>query len=74
MREPVATAIGLINSSRGAKVAIDVPSGLDPLTGEASSAAVRADLTVTLHRAKTGLRGKDEYTGVLIAVPIGIRE
>jgi ADP-dependent NAD(P)H-hydrate dehydratase / NAD(P)H-hydrate epimerase len=74
VREPVATAIGLINSSRAARVAIDVPSGLDPLSGEAGSATVRADLTVTLHRAKTGLRGKDEYTGELIAVPIGIRE
>jgi len=74
VREPTATAIGLINSSKATKVAIDVPSGLDPLSGEASSATVRADLTVTLHRAKTGLRGKDEYTGELIAVPIGIIE
>ena len=74
VREPVATAIGLINASEAAKVAIDIPSGLDPLGGEAGSATVRADVTVTLHRPKTGLRGKDEYTGELIAVPIGIRE
>jgi ADP-dependent NAD(P)H-hydrate dehydratase / NAD(P)H-hydrate epimerase len=74
VREPVATAIGLINASKAAKVAVDIPSGLDPLSGVSGSATVRADITVTLHRAKTGLRGKDEYTGELTAVPIGIRE
>jgi ADP-dependent NAD(P)H-hydrate dehydratase / NAD(P)H-hydrate epimerase len=74
VREPVATAVGLINASEAAKVAVDIPSGLDPLSGEAGPATVHADITVTLHRPKTGLRGKDEYTGELIAVRIGIRE
>jgi hydroxyethylthiazole kinase-like uncharacterized protein yjeF len=73
-REPVASAIDLINASRAARVAVDIPSGLDPLCGVSGSATVRADITVTLHRAKTGLRDKDEYTGEVIAVPIGIRE
>ncbi len=74
VRQPMAAAIHMINSSRAVKVAVDIPSGLDPLSGEAGPATVRADLTVTLHRAKTGLRGKDEYTGEVLAVPIGIRE
>ncbi|MDA4113791.1 MAG: NAD(P)H-hydrate epimerase [Thaumarchaeota archaeon] len=74
VRQPVAAAIGLINASKATKVAIDIPSGLDPSSGVPGSATVRADITVTLHRAKTGLRGKDEYTGEVIAVPIGIRE
>jgi hydroxyethylthiazole kinase-like uncharacterized protein yjeF len=74
VREPAAAAIGLINASNAAKVAIDIPSGLDPSSGAPGSATVRADVTITLHRAKTGLRGKDEYTGEVIAVPIGIRE
>jgi hydroxyethylthiazole kinase-like uncharacterized protein yjeF len=74
VREPVATAVNLINASEAAKVAVDIPSGLDPLSGEAGSTTVRADITVTLHRPKIGLRGKHEYTGELIAVPIGIRE
>ena len=56
------------------KVAVDIPSGLDPLTGEAGSATVRADLTVALHRAKAGLRGKGEYTGEVVVAPIGIIE
>ncbi len=56
LREPVSSAVDLINSSNGIKVAVDVPSGLDPLTGEVSDKAVKADLTVTFHRAKTGLK------------------
>jgi len=74
VREPAASAVRLMNDSGPPKVAIDVPSGLDPLTGEASAATVRTDLTITLHRAKVGMRGKAEYTGEVVAVPIGIRE
>ena len=73
VREPIATAIRLINSSSAAKVAVDLPSGLDPASGAVSSAgAVRADVTITLHRPKVGLRDREEYTGEVIVVPIGI--
>src|SRR5690606_25535883 len=34
IREPISSAIDIINESRGIKIAVDVPSGLDPLTGE----------------------------------------
>jgi hydroxyethylthiazole kinase-like uncharacterized protein yjeF len=74
IREPAKTAVDLINLSGAAKVSIDIPSGVDPATGQVMGAAVRADLTVALHSAKTGLRGMEQYTGELIAVPIGIRE
>jgi hydroxyethylthiazole kinase-like uncharacterized protein yjeF len=72
IREPMATAVDTANSARAAKVSVDVPSGLDPLTGEAEGDVVRADLTISLHRTKTGLRGRDEYTGEIMVVPIGI--
>ncbi len=74
VREPMATAIRMINASKAVKIAADIPSGLDPLTGGASSATVRADLTVALHRAKVGLRGKGEYTGEVVVAPIGMIE
>jgi NAD(P)H-hydrate epimerase len=74
VREPMATAIRLINASRAAKVAVDIPSGLDPLAGEADTATVRAHLTAALHRPKVGLRGKVEYTGEVVVLPIGIVE
>ena len=72
VRELQAEAIRMIDRSKGIVVALDLPSGLDPLTGEVSDVCVKADLTMTLHRAKVGLRGREEYTGELVVIPIGI--
>jgi NAD(P)H-hydrate epimerase len=72
LRELAATAAAMINGTKAVKVAVDIPSGLDPLTGEAPGTVVKADLTITLHRAKVGLRERNEYTGEVIVVPIGI--
>jgi len=71
IREPEATAIDLINDANAFVVAVDVPSGLDPDTGEAEK-AVRADLTVTFHSAKKGLLNAKEYVGELVVADIGI--
>lgn len=68
IREPEATAIDLINEANSAfVVAVDIPSGLDPDTGEAEK-AVRANLTVTFHKAKKGFLKKDaeEHVGELV--------
>jgi len=70
--EPHASVVDIINSSRAFRVAVDVPSGLDPLTGRVCGRAVRADVTVTFHRVKTGLTGRGETTGSLIVANIGI--
>jgi ADP-dependent NAD(P)H-hydrate dehydratase / NAD(P)H-hydrate epimerase len=74
VREPYATAIEMVNRSKATKVAVDLPSGIDPATGSPSSPCIMADLTVALHRRKVGLRGREEYTGEVVVVPIGIRE
>jgi hydroxyethylthiazole kinase-like uncharacterized protein yjeF len=71
--EPYATAISMVNASKGVKVAVDLPSGIDPATGAASRPTVRADVTLALHLPKAGLRGREEYTGEVVVVPIGIR-
>lgn len=73
VREPYATAIRMVNGSKAKKVAIDLPSGIDPSTGAASDPTVRADYTVALHLPKVGMRGREEYTGEVVVVPIGIR-
>jgi hydroxyethylthiazole kinase-like uncharacterized protein yjeF len=73
VREPFATAIEMVNASGAVKVAIDLPSGLDPTSGAAAAPTVRADVTLALHLPKTGLRGREEYTGKIVVVPIGIR-
>jgi hydroxyethylthiazole kinase-like uncharacterized protein yjeF len=71
IREPESTAIDLINDANAFVVALDVPSGLDPDTGETEK-AVRADLTVTFHSAKRGLLNAKEYFGELVVADIGI--
>ena len=55
-------------------VAVDIPSGLNGLTGEVMGDAVHASRTVTFHRPKTGLylgNGPD-YTGEIIVADIGL--
>ncbi|MGH9917313.1 MAG: NAD(P)H-hydrate epimerase, partial [Nitrososphaerales archaeon] len=71
--EPYATAIALVNGSKAVRVAVDLPSGIDPSTGAASRPTVVADVTLALHLPKVGLRGREEYTGEVVVVPIGIR-
>jgi hydroxyethylthiazole kinase-like uncharacterized protein yjeF len=73
VNEPYATAISLVNGSKGVKVAVDLPSGMDPATGAASRPSVRADVTLALHLPKVGLKGRAEFTGEVVVVPIGIR-
>jgi len=74
VKEPYATAISLVNAAKGVKVAVDLPSGIDPATGAASRPTVRADVTVALHLPKVGLKGRGEFTGEVVVIPIGIRE
>jgi len=76
VREPESTAIDLINEAGKAGktvVSVDIPSGLDP-DGESFEKSVRADLTVSFHRMKTGLLGEGakEYTGTVRVVGIGV--
>ena len=68
VREPYRTAIERFNKSRGYKVAIDIPSGLDPDTGEAHTAAL-VDLTITLQDKKPGL---DKQNSQIVVADIGI--
>lgn len=74
IREPYAAAIDLINKSRAYVLAIDVPSGFDPNTGEIHEKVVKADATITFHRMKIGLAGKTarKYAGAVHVEKIGI--
>ncbi len=66
-------AIEMINAAPGIKVAIDVPSGVNSSTGEASL-AVGADLTVTMALPKRGhlLFPGRSLTGEVIVHDIGV--
>lgn len=73
IREPVATAVEIINGSKNVVVAVDIPTGLDPLTGNVYDKAVMANHTITFHKPKTGLLKADpKYIGNLTVCDIGI--
>ena len=73
VREPISSAIDIINNSEGIKIAVDVPSGLDPLTGDVNDKAVEADFTLTFHKIKIGLKkAAVRYVGNIILYDIGI--
>lgn len=77
LRDPVRAAVDLILRARTLGipiVAVDTPTAVDLSSGEPSEPAVRADLTVTFHRPKTGLltRRGIAHAGKVLVAPIGI--
>lgn len=80
LREPVKTAVNLVNDVRsgiGIKpvvVAVDLPTGIDADNGQLMDTAVKADLTVTFAFPKWGhfLYPGKEYVGELKVKDIGI--
>ena len=75
LKEPISSAIDIINKSEGIKISVDVPSGLDPLTGDVQDKAVEADFILTFHKIKVGLKkAAIRYVGNIILYDIGIPE
>jgi len=72
IREPYASAINFINSTDCYKFAVDVPSGLDPQTGNTANIFTKCDMTVTFHKMKEGIPKRKDLTGELYAEKIGI--
>lgn len=72
IREPYASAIDLINKSKAFKLALDVPSGLDPDTGNTNDKCVKADLTITFHKMKVGMPKRKDICGTILVEKIGI--
>ncbi|GAA4021844.1 NAD(P)H-hydrate dehydratase [Streptomyces plumbiresistens] len=74
LRPDAAPLAALASRARAAVVAVDLPSGVDPDTGEVDGEAIRADLTVTFGTHKPGLLvdpGR-EYAGSVRLVDIGL--
>jgi len=72
IREPYASAINYINETNCFKFAVDVPSGLDPQTGETANIYTKCDMTITFHKMKQGIPKRKDLTGDLFAEKIGI--
>ena len=84
LREPISTAVDLVNASRAhasaagrpfGVVAVDTPTRVDLTSGARSTPVVTADVTVTFHRAKAGYaldREARRLAGRYLVAPIGI--
>jgi len=73
-RAPIAALIDAANGSRVPILAVDLPSGMEPDSGEVHGAAIRAKATVTLALPKPGLLtpGAHDYIGDLLLADIAI--
>ncbi len=71
-RQPVLQLIKKINAMQAFRLAVDTPTGLDSDTGEVLVDAVKADVTVTFHKAKPGLLKARNQVGQLLVKDIGI--
>jgi NAD(P)H-hydrate epimerase len=83
-REPISTAIDLLNGIRThalaagrpcSVLAVDAPTGVDITDGSHAEPTVQADVTVTFHRAKAGFALDPEarrLAGRYLVAPIGI--
>ena len=72
IKEPYASAINYINKTNCFKFAVDVPSGLDPQTGDTANIYTDCDMTVTFHKMKKGIPKRKDLTGELFGEKIGI--
>ncbi|MFC3908790.1 NAD(P)H-hydrate dehydratase [Legionella dresdenensis] len=74
VRDPLAAAINLINSSNTPVIALDIPSGLNADTGQVMGTCVIADVTSTFVAYKAGLVTLDgpDYCGQIICNDLGI--
>jgi len=73
LREPIASALAAFNASKGLRVAVDIPTGLDPDTGKAVEGTARVDITVTMGGLKPGLLAEEAkpYVGQVLVADIG---
>ena len=84
LREPISTAVDLLNAVRTharaaarpcGVLAVDTPTRIDMTGGARSQPVVEADVTVTFHRAKAGFaldREARRLAGRYLVAPIGI--
>src|SRR5438552_8501477 len=73
-REETSRLIEQINGAGVPVLAVDVPSGVNASSGEVAGAAVRADVTVTMHGPKVGLAVAPGrfHAGEVVVADIGL--
>jgi ADP-dependent NAD(P)H-hydrate dehydratase / NAD(P)H-hydrate epimerase len=69
VREPVSLGVDLFNNTAGIKVAVDIPTGIKPETGEEAAKHCNVDFIVTFHDIKKGL---EKWVDKTVIVDIGL--
>ncbi len=76
-RPPLRPAVAALLEKAGVatclKVAVDLPSGIDPDTGRFDGVAFDADVTVTFGGMKAGLLIADSHVGQVVVADLGFR-
>jgi len=71
-RAPFSQLVKKMNEAETFRVCVDVPTGMNSDSGKVLGAAVKADLTVTFHKMKPGLKKAERHVGELIVKDIGL--
>ena len=71
IKDPLATLIKNLNKSKAYKVSMDIPSGINPDTGEKANVFFEPDLIITMHDIKKGL---ESYKDKTVVADIGIKK
>ena len=69
LNREISAIIDDINNANAFKVSIDIPTGLDPDTGDVVDKCVNADLIVTFHDMKKGL---EKFEDKVVIADIGL--
>ena len=58
-----------VNNSKAYKVSVDIPTGIDPDTGDIVDKCINADLIVTFHDMKKGI---ENFEDIVVVADIGL--
>ena len=74
IKDPFSKIIDKINQQKTKSfiLSVDIPSGLNPDTGEIYDKSIKTNTTITFHRIKHGLLKNIECSGEILPVKIGI--
>ena len=72
LRPPLSQLVKKINEAEAFRISVDVPTGVNSDSGEVPGEAVEADLTVTFHKMKPGLKKAKKHVGELLVKDIGL--
>ena len=71
LNREISAIIDDINNSKAFKVSVDIPTGLDPDTGNIIDKCINADLIVTFHDLKKGL---EKFQDKVVVADIGLQK